>query len=274
MIRTIRSFFAVNRKFCNEIEPYLPQAKMSPDRLYDLYEKIVAQYMNLKADQLVVDVGGGKSCPFAKYRNPAQKVSIIAVDISEEELKQNTDVDEKRIANIVQGLPFGPEEVDIIASRSVLEHLESLDEFLASCKRTLKKGGYMIHLFPSKFALFALINQMLPHALSRKVLYFIRPECKDIGGFPAFYDNCYYSGISKLLKKHNFEIISVHPSYYQSGYFNFFAPLFLVSVLYEALVQAVGAKNLSSYLLLVARKKYECRKPLCVEANGGSGERT
>jgi SAM-dependent methyltransferase len=225
MIRMVRRYFAANRRICRKIEPYLPQAKTN---MYDLYERVVAQYMNSRADQTIVDVGGGKSCPFAKYRDPAQKARIIAVDISEEELKHNTDVDEKRVANVLQSLPLGTEEADLITSRLVLEHLESLDSFVASSRQALKRGGYFIHLFPCKYAPFALINQTLPHALSKKVLYFFRPEEKDISGFSAFYDNCYYSGISKLLRQYDFEVVDIHPSYFQSPYFNFFVPLFLV----------------------------------------------
>ncbi len=50
-------------------------------------------------------------------------------------------------------------------------------------------------------------------------------------------------------------MVGVHTSYYQSQYFDFFVPLYLVSALYEALIQALGVKNLCAYLLIVARKK-------------------
>jgi SAM-dependent methyltransferase len=216
--------------------------------------QIVAYYMNLRTKQTVADVGGGKSCPFAKYRDPAQKTKIIAVDTSESELEQNTDVDEKRVANVVQGLPFETEEVDLIVSSSVLEHLENLDDFVANSTKSLKKGGYFIHLFPSKYAPFALINQALPHTFSKPVVDFFRSEQRGICGFPALYRDCYYSAIRRLLKKHNLEIVDIHLSYYQSIYFSFFAPLFLVSALYELLIQTLGAKNLCAYLLVIARK--------------------
>jgi len=222
--------------------------------MFTLYVQIVTHYMNLRAEQTVADVGGGKSCPFAKYRDPTQKTKIIAVDTSESELEQNTDIDEKRVANVVQGLPFETEEVDLIVSRSVLEHLENLDEFVANSTKSLKKGGYFIHLFPSKYAPFALINQALPHTFSKRVVDFFRPENKGICGFPALYRDCYYSALRRLLKKHNLDIVDIHVSYYQSLYFSFFAPLFLISALYELLIQTLGAKNLCAYILVIARK--------------------
>lgn len=245
-------FFAMNHKLCDKIEPHLPQAQTD---LFSLYEKIVAQHMNSRPEQTLVDVGGGRSCAFAKDRDPAKRAKIIAVDVSAEELKHNTDVQEKRVANIAEGLPFGAEEIDLIVSRSVLEHLEKLDEFVADSRRVVKKGGYFIHLLPSKFAPFSILNQALPQALSRKAVHFFIPESKGICGFPAFYKNCYYSGINSLFKRHGFKIINIHLSYYQSPYFKSFAPLFLLSALYEALVQALGAKNLCAYLLVISTKR-------------------
>ncbi len=246
------TFLKMNRNLSRRVEPYLPQAKTN---IWSLYEAVVARYMNLRPRQVVVDVGGGKSCLFAKHKDPAMKAKIIAVDISEEELRENHDADEKRVADITQGLPFEAGEADLLVSRSVLEHLKSLEAFVSHTKRPLKEGGYLVHVFPSKFAPFALINQALPKRFSKSLLYFLMPESKRNCGFPAFYDNCYYSAIKALLDKHGFEVVKTHLSYYQSPYFSFFFPLYVVSALYELLIYAFGAKNLCAYVLVVARKR-------------------
>ena len=70
----------------------------------------------------------------------------------------------------------------------------------------LKQGGYWVHLFPSKFAPFALINQMLPKAVSRR--WCIPSRLKGICGFPASYDACYSSAMRKLLLKNGFELVT------------------------------------------------------------------
>lgn len=246
-----RKFFAANRKVCIKITPHLPQAK----NIFNLYDKTVAQYMNSRTGQTIADVGGGKASAFAKLRDPSVKSRIVAVDISEEEMRSNAKVDEKRVADVMRGLPFNPEEVDIIAAKSVLEHLASVETFVANSKQALRKEGYLILLFPSRFAPFALINRALPNTLAKKVLYFVHPATRDVSGFPALYDECCYSDIVRLLAKYDFEIVDVHLSYYQSVYFSFFIPLYLVSALYEMLIQAFKAKNLCAHVLIVARKK-------------------
>ena len=245
-------FFAINRDVCKKLERYLPQAKL---KIFSLYERIIAQYINSSHNQIILDIGGGKSCRFAKYRNPDVTVKIIAVDVSLESLKNNQDVDVKIVADVAQGLPFKNERVDLVVSRAVLEHLENIETFIIDSRRILKKNGYFIHLFPSKFAPFAIINQFLPEKLSRKLLYFFKPKSKGICGFPSFYKKCYYSAIKSLLERCDFEVVQMHFGFYQSPYFNFFVPLFLLSAIYEILLLVIGAKNLCAYVLVVAKKK-------------------
>ena len=46
------------------------------------------------------------------------------------------------------GLPFADGELDVVFSKSVLEHLHDLSGVLAECRRVLRPGGRMIHLVP------------------------------------------------------------------------------------------------------------------------------
>lgn len=244
-------FIDLNRRLSGGVEPFLPQAR---ENIFLLYEEKVGERV-LRADgQVVVDVGGGKSCPFAHFRREGSRTRIVAVDCSEEELRENEDVDEKVVADVTRGLPFPDASVDMIVSRSVLEHLRDVRSFVAEARRALKEGGYFIHLFPCRFAPFAMINRALPHAVSRRLLYSLVPETKGIGGFPAVYRDCYYSATRRVLEDNGFEIEDIITSYYQSPYFAFFLPFYLLSAAYELAVQTLGAKNLCAYLLVVAKK--------------------
>jgi SAM-dependent methyltransferase len=248
----LRRFLDANRRLSRRLERYLPQAR---EDFFGTYETIVARVMNGRSGQVVVDVGGGKECPFAKYRRQELGTRIIAVDISEEEIRENRDVDEARVGNIMEDLPFANGEVDMIVSRSVLEHLTSLDAFIATSARVLKSGGAFIHLFPSRFAPFAVINRALPNWMSKKLLRFLHPQSVGINGFPAFYDRCYDAALRHSLDANGFDVEECRISYYQSPYFNFFFPAYAVSAAYEVLVRSVGARNLGAYVLIVARKR-------------------
>ena len=247
----INKLIALNNEWCNKLERYLPQARVN---IFHQYDETVARYMNSRTDQTIVDVGGGKTCSFAIHRKPDMNTKIIAVDMSQEEMENNLGVDEKKVAIIDQHLPFKDNEVDMVVSRSVLEHLKNLECFIVEANRILKKDGYFIHLFPSKFASFAIINQLLPKRLSKKIVTYFHPDTKGICGFPAYYNKCFYSSIKTLLKENGYEIANIYLSYYQASYFKFFIPLFLIMAFYEGFLQFFRAKNLCAYIMVVAKK--------------------
>jgi SAM-dependent methyltransferase len=234
------------------LKRFLPQAQSD---IHTVYESRVATYLSgLPAGAKVVDVGGGRKCDVAKYRSPRSGIQLIAVDISAEELEHNTDVDETRVADVIKDLPFADDEVDLMVSRSVLEHLQNSEAFIANSARALKRGGYAIHVFPSRYAPFAMVNRLLPTSISKRLLHILIPGSEGRLGFRAYYDRTYVSEMRRILERNNFQIIDIEVSYYQAGYFNFFVPFFALNALYELIVYALGLENLAASVLVVARK--------------------
>ncbi len=248
----LTSFIRVNRDLCNRIERRLPHTKTI---LSIVYEELVAAKMNAAPGLTVVDVGGGQFCPFAGYRDPAMKPRIVAVDVSAEELRENRGADETRVADIMTRLPFEDDEVDLVVSRSTLEHLRDVDAFVGEAHRILKPGGWTIHLLPCRNAPFAVLNRALPPKVSRQLLHSLRPESRGIGGFPAVYDRCSPSALCAAFTRHGFTVESMRYGWYQSRYFSFFVPMYLGSVGYELAVRGLGASNLCAHMLLVARRE-------------------
>lgn len=247
----LRWFIRKNQACCRWLERYLPNAR---GHTYPVYPEVVGRWLNREDTRVVVDVGGGRNCAFAAERDPQWAGMVVAVDIAAEELLQNESVEGRIVSDVTVGLPFRDGAVDLVASRSVLEHLRNLEGFVAGANRALRPGGYFIHWVPNKFAPFALVNQALPNALARKLLYYLEPGVKGICGFPAVYDRCYPSALRTVFEKHGFEIAELRPSYYQSQYYAFFVPAYLLSCLYELTVQFLGLTNLCAHVLVVARK--------------------
>jgi SAM-dependent methyltransferase len=253
VVGAARRFVAANKRVSYRIERRLPQRQLDIQAAYD---QTVATHMStLAGGAVVVDVGAGKECTFARYRERAAEVRVIGVDRSSDELAENRDVDEKRVADVTLGLPFETGEVDLVVSRSVIEHLRDSESFVQEACRILKPGGYCIHLFASKFAPFAIANQMLPAKVATQLLNTMHPECSGKLGFESHYDKTYVSGMRDLLVRNGFEVEKVLVSYYQSGYYNFFLPFYLLSAIYELLVQALRAENLAAKVMIVAKKK-------------------
>lgn len=250
-VEGVRRFMRANQALSATISDRLPHAK--PD-LEEEYVEAVRQHMSARNDLLVVDVGGGRACPFARYREPGSRIKIVAVDVSAEELALNHDVDETRLADVAREMPFGVSTVDLVASSSVLEHLQDVEGFVRNASQMLKPGGGFIHVFACRYAPSALLNRLLPNWLTRRILHFVIPGSEGILGFPAYYDRCYASAVRSLLNRHGLQVIELRPGYFAADYFGFFVPFFLGVASYELIARALNAENLAAVLLVVARK--------------------
>jgi len=249
----LRKFVEVNQRAGERIEARLPHAQTN---LQEAWAVTVADRMKqLPAGSLVVDVGGGRSCLFAKDRAPDDGRRLLAIDISEEELAHNTDVDEKLVADVVEGLPLEDDSADMIVSKSVVEHLADSEAYVAEAARALRPGGWFINFFPSKWAPFSIANRALPEAVSQRLLYYVWPGSEGIVGFPTHYDNCSTRAMGRVLRGNGFDPIETRVSYYQSDYYTFFLPLYLVMVAYEVAISTLNVKQLAASVLMVARKR-------------------
>jgi ubiquinone/menaquinone biosynthesis C-methylase UbiE len=237
--------------------PHLPQARTDLIHLNRRYEQLLAETMTTESQLLVVDAGAGKESRFVRGRPAASGAKVIGVDVSADELALNRDVDEKIVVDVDAGLPFDDGSVDVVTSNALLEHLPDVEAFIAHSARVLRPGGRWVHLFTSKFAPFAIVNQLLPPSVSVRVLDVLLPHQRQDGtiGFRAYYDRCYASALRRVLDAHGFDVVAIHPSYLQSYYFDFLVPLFLVSAGYEAVVERLDATNLAAYLLVDARRR-------------------
>jgi SAM-dependent methyltransferase len=247
----LQFFIRINKRIAHAIEGLLPQRRVD---LQQYYDETVARYASaLPEGALIADVGCGRTTTFARLVQPG-RVQIVGVDELADALEANEDINEGRVADVNRGLPFRREEVDLMASRSVLEHLENTSKFIDDSLLVLKPGGHVVHIFASKFGPFALANAILPHRVSARLLRLFHPECQGAVGFRTYYDRTYASGIRRLLNSKGFEIVDLRVSYYQSGYYNFFLPLYLFSALYELVIYSLGWEDMAAKVMVVARR--------------------
>lgn len=229
----------------------LPREQVGPEFCYG---KLVVQAVRRRPGQLVVDVGGGKHLRYADLIAPGE-ARIIAVDVSAEELSVNEHVSETRVADVTKHLPFEDNEVDILTSSSVLEHLPDVSGFFAEASRVLKDDGVMLHVFPGRFAPFAILNRVLPEKAKRRMLFGLHPETVGVCGFRAYYDHCYHDAVVRECERHGFRVESTVVGYEgTSGYTSVFLPLFLVSRIYELGAWAFRARNLAAQVMIEARR--------------------
>lgn len=248
----LNCFIRCNRAICNKIENLLPlQFKK---HLFTSYKYLVAQLIDQTNNATVLDIGGGKECPYLPFTRSAGKQRIISMDIAENELRQNNEVSLKVVADAAGvALPFLTASADIITSRSVLEHVYDNSAFLRNCRRVLRPGGYLISAFPCRFSPFAILNKLLPDHIARGLLYLFHPEWRDECGFKVFYDQCSYREMCELLERNGFEITHFELRYYQAIYYDFFVPFYLIMLFYDLVVWGLDLRGLSCQMLFFAR---------------------
>lgn len=246
----IKRFFKWNKRVA---DAFWQKCGYSDRRLYTYYDEQVRGF--LKPGMLVYDVGGGGDCCYADAKAAVGDFRIVGVDIEDVRIKDNAKVDEFLVADITKEIPLPHGQIDLLTSCSVLEHLSDQTAFVQNARAALKDGGAMIHVFPSKFALFALLNQVFSNRFARKVLFFIYPHLKGANGFRTYYDKTYYTRFRRLLEENGFTVLDMRCNYYQSDYFGFFLPFYFLSLLWDAFCRLFRIKNLASQLCVTAVKR-------------------
>ena len=245
----LRRFLALNRRLSDRWSSRVESAQ----RFYQAYELRVADAARaLPPGSAVVDLGGGRSCAFADAVDRSSGTRIIAVDISQTELAANTDVDEARVADVAQGLPFADGEVSLLVSRTLLEHVQGVPSAIHNIGRVMAPGGRTIHLIPCRHALFATAGRLIPWGVAKPAIDVLFPSAKSAIAFEPFYDHCDPQTLERLLREAGFSKVRVDVSWAQTDYFQAIFPLFLVVWAYQALMRALNVRRLAAYAIVDA----------------------
>jgi 2-polyprenyl-6-hydroxyphenyl methylase/3-demethylubiquinone-9 3-methyltransferase len=200
----------------------------------------------------ILDVGGGKIPGISLQTKKELGLYIVGLDISEAELAQApVGAYDAVVVGDVATVSI-PGKYDLIFSRAVLEHVADPPAAIANLAGALVPGGIMAHVLPCRNAPFAILNRWLGNRAARRLLFAIFPEKQTDSGFLAYYRDCTPAGLSRACRECGLEVVEVNP-YYNSDYTSFFAPLFTVELLRQALMCSLRLENFSESFSLVAR---------------------
>ena len=205
--------------------------------------------------QIILDVGGGRSSPTAPLLKGRTGVRLIAVDLCRSELARNNVTRVKVCADASKGLPFADGAASIVTSRFLLEHLPDTEAFVAETARVLAPNGKGLHLFAGKYTPFATLGRLVPAAWSRKLIARLYPELVGVLGYTVYYDHCTWREFLGLLEEHGMTPEDTAISYHQSAFAYGCFPIFFLSACYDAVVHALNIKTLGAALYVRARRK-------------------
>jgi 2-polyprenyl-3-methyl-5-hydroxy-6-metoxy-1,4-benzoquinol methylase len=207
----------------------------------------------LKPGLRVLDVGGGKRPAIPLQTKQELGLYVVGLDVSEAELAQAppgaydaTVVGDVAVASI-------PGHYDLVFSRAVLEHVADPAAAVANLAGVLAPGGIMAHVMPCRNAPFAILNRWLGNRMARRLLFAIFPEKQENSGFLAYYRDCTPARLSRTCRESGLEVVALTP-YYNSSYTSFFAPLYTIEMLRQALMARLRLENLAEGFSIVVRR--------------------
>jgi SAM-dependent methyltransferase len=199
------------------------------DHPYRILEREVAT--RLRPDHTLLDAGCGRAAPLLeKFKGKAKR--LIGVDLGNFE---STSAGIELLQGDLGGVPLESSSVDIIMSRSVLEHLEQPLEVYVEVRRLLKPGGYFVFLTANFWDYASLVAKLVPNRFHPWIVSKTEGrEERDV--FPVQYRTNTRRSIKRFAQVAGLEIVAFKYLGQYPSYFMFNGVLFLVATAYEKLI--------------------------------------
>ncbi len=209
----------------------------------------------LREGMTVLDVGSGRTPTLLPAERPPN-TRYVGLDLSDEELRRAGPgaYDELVAADVATGVPALVGTVDLAVSWQVFEHIKPLGAALDNLHAYLKPGGTLISLFSGRWSAFGVVNRLIPNAIGgRLVERSMRRQGTNQPVFPAHYDRCTYSALTRMMTS-GWSEVEIHPLFRAATYFHFSRPLTRVYLAYENAARRAGLSDLATHYLLIARR--------------------
>lgn len=185
---------------------------------------------------------------------------VVGCDL-DPHLKRHETIRHLVLAN-AERLPFASSSFDLVTASMVAEHLEHPERVFEEVARVLRPGGKFVVFTPNKWNYAMLLSRLTPHAFhlwyKRVAFYLNRGEWRDFEDdvFPTFYRANSARLLRELSQRAGLSVVRLdHLALAHS--FGFVRPLYILSLLYERLIDRLGLHGLKADLLAVLEKKRE-----------------
>src|SRR5262249_28918027 len=131
----------------------------------DFLDDLVPRH--LRNGMRIYDVGGGKNPVISRDTKSAMDLQVVGLDIDSRGLRSAPDgvYDETVCADITRYT--GLADADLVICQSTLEHARDTSAALRAIARILKPGARALIFTPSRNAVYARFNLLLPERLKR-----------------------------------------------------------------------------------------------------------
>jgi SAM-dependent methyltransferase len=185
------------------------RSEYGPDSVAE-FEVIIAGLVAKFAPSRTLEIGGGRT---PRSLTEVLGLEVVVNDISEEELAHLPPHVSTLCMDISNpaAVPASYEgSFDFVFSRSVLEHVDSVDLSMESTHKLLADGGVALHYFPTLYSSPFVINKVIPFRLTKPIVDRIRRP--QITRFPAVYRG------TRSTERLGFREVAVHRFYGHNYY--------------------------------------------------------
>lgn len=220
------------------------------DHPFQIFEKKVSSYLN--SESTVVDAGCGSTAPgLIKFLGNAKK--LIGVDLVEFDpflQKQGLVL----LNNDIAHMELPDSSVDLVISRSVLEHVNDVKGVYAEIYRILRPEGLFLFLVPNFLDYVSIFSYLVPNRFHKAIVGKLSGRLDD-DVFSTYYKSNTRTSICKLADQTGFEVTSLQ-YYGQYPYMlEFNSLLFLIGMAYDKLITKFSfLKCLRGWILAELKK--------------------
>lgn len=154
----------------------------------------------------------------------------------------------------LRALPFRPGSIDVVAMRSVVEHLARPEEVFHDLCGILKPGGWIVAIAPSRWYYASLAGRIIPDAMGHRILEFIfGPTVHD--NFPVYYRANTPRAVRRVARAAGLDLVEAIVCPHPPDYLKFSPVLFRLGVLYDRMagLTKLGHVLQASFLYLLRK---------------------
>lgn len=145
-------------------------------------------------------------------------------------------------------------KADIIISKYLLEHVDDNKKTFQNIVDCLNTSGSSIHLFPLGFHPYSLITKLIGNKSQKSLIKLLRPETKEITGYPVYYNLCNSLSLENHLEKYDGITFEVKYYYGASEYFFSFYPVYLFIEIFNRIFNLLKIKIFASNAVVIIKK--------------------
>jgi 2-polyprenyl-6-hydroxyphenyl methylase/3-demethylubiquinone-9 3-methyltransferase len=260
MANFIKSFVSFNQNVSRWLNKLLPESVCQDGNSFFRTRILPGLLQN---GAVIYDLVGGKQ-PFVTSEIKTRwSLKVVGLDLSADELKSAPPgvYDTTIVADLCEFK--GNSDADIVICQATLEHVHDTRGAICSITSILKIGGIAYIFFaPSRNAVFARLNLVLPQRTKEKILFLLLPETEGSQGFPAYYDQCTPSELEALFREFNLRVVE-RKLFYMSTYFMVFSPLFVVWRLWQGIFYLIAGANAAKTFIYVVQREEQGNQNKC-----------